>query len=112
MSQNSANAVENSAVENYGSAAFQKKYLWADLQAGVITATMAIPLSIGIALMSDYPIQVGLATVAFAALIGFLFAWFRPGNYIGAPGIPLDLLQSLHLELRSLALRTWHSLFL
>jgi len=52
MSKNSTNAVENSAVENHGSAAFQKKYLWADLQAGVITATMAIPLSIGIALMS------------------------------------------------------------
>jgi MFS superfamily sulfate permease-like transporter len=97
MSKNSANAVENSAVENHGSAAFQKKYLWADLQAGVITATMAIPLSIGIALMSDYPIQVGLATVAFAALIGFLFAWFRPGNYIGAPGIAAGLAPILAL---------------
>ena len=97
MSKNSTNAVENSAVENHGSAAFQKKYLWADLQAGVITATMAIPLSIGIALMSDYPIQVGLATVAFAALIGFLFAWFRPGNYIGAPGIAAGLAPILAL---------------
>ena len=97
MSKNSANAVDNSVVENHGSAAFQKKYLWADLQAGVITATMAIPLSIGIALMSDYPIQVGLATVAFAALIGFLFAWFRPGNYIGAPGIAAGLAPILAL---------------
>ena len=97
MSKNSTNAVGNSAVENHGSAAFQKKYLWADLQAGVITATMAIPLSIGIALMSDYPIQVGLATVAFAALIGFLFAWFRPGNYIGAPGIAAGLAPILAL---------------
>lgn len=97
MSKNSINAVGNSAVENHGSAAFQKKYLWADLQAGVITATMAIPLSIGIALMSDYPIQVGLATVAFAALIGFLFAWFRPGNYIGAPGIAAGLAPILAL---------------
>lgn len=58
---------------------------------------MAIPLSIGIALMSDYPIQVGLATVAFAALIGFLFAWFRPGNYIGAPGIAAGLAPILAL---------------
>jgi len=97
MSENSTKAVENIEVENHGSAAFQKKYLWADLQAGVITATMAIPLSIGIALMSDYPIQVGLATVAFAALIGFLFAWFRPGNYIGAPGIAAGLAPILAL---------------
>jgi MFS superfamily sulfate permease-like transporter len=72
-------------------AAFQKQYLFGDIQAGVITATMAIPLSIGIALMSDYPIQVGLATVAFASFIGFLFAWFRPGNFIGAPGIAAGL---------------------
>jgi len=77
--------------EDFGSAAFRKEYAVADVQAGVITATMAIPLSIGIALMSDYPIQVGLATVAFASFIGFLFAWFRPGNYIGAPGIAAGL---------------------
>ncbi|MBN2866246.1 MAG: SulP family inorganic anion transporter [Thiotrichales bacterium] len=75
----------------HGSAAFNKKYAIRDVQAGVITATMAIPLSIGIALMSDYPIQVGLATVAFASFIGFLFAWFRPGNFIGAPGIAAGL---------------------
>lgn len=74
-----------------GSAAFRSEYAVRDIQAGVITATMAIPLSIGIALMSDYPIQVGLATVAFASFIGFLFAWFRPGNFIGAPGIAAGL---------------------
>lgn len=74
-----------------GSAAFRSEYAVRDLQAGVITATMAIPLSIGIAMMSDYPIQVGLATVAFASFIGFLFAWFRPGNFIGAPGIAAGL---------------------
>ena len=71
----------------HGSAAFIAKYAGRDLQAGVITATMAIPLSVGIAMMGDYPIQIGLATVAFAAFIAFLFAIFRPGNYIGAPGI-------------------------
>ena len=76
---------------DYGSAAFVAKYAGRDLQAGVITATMAIPLSIGIAMMSDYPIQVGLATVAFASFIAFLFALFRPGNYIGAPGIAAGL---------------------
>lgn len=72
-------------------AAFQQQYLVRDTQAGIITATMAIPLSIGIAMMSDYPIQVGLATVAFASFIGWLFAWFRPGNFIGAPGIAAGL---------------------
>ncbi len=76
---------------DHGSAAFVAQYAGRDIQAGVITATMAIPLSIGIAMMSDYPIQVGLATVAFASFIGFLFAWFRPGNFIGAPGIAAGL---------------------
>jgi len=81
---------ENQNID-HGSAAFRKEYVGRDLSAGVITATMAIPLSIGIALMSDYPIQVGLATVAFAAFIAFIFAMFRPGNYIGAPGIAAGL---------------------
>ncbi|HHT00275.1 MAG TPA: SulP family inorganic anion transporter, partial [Thiomicrospira sp.] len=82
---------KNLDMTQSGSAAFRKEYALRDVQAGVITATMAIPLSIGIALMSDYPIQVGLATVAFASFIGFLFAWFRPGNFIGAPGIAAGL---------------------
>jgi MFS superfamily sulfate permease-like transporter len=77
--------------ERKSCAAFQKKYVLRDVQAGVITAAMAIPLSIGIAIMSDYPIQVGLATVAFASFIGWFFAWFRPGNFIGAPGIAAGL---------------------
>ena len=81
---------ENQNVD-HGSAAFVAKYATRDLSAGVITATMAIPLSIGIALMSDYPIQVGLATVAFASFVAFIFAMFRPGNYIGAPGIAAGL---------------------
>ncbi|CAA6806221.1 MAG: sulfate transporter family protein [uncultured Sulfurovum sp.] len=82
---------EQSKKVDYGSAAFVAKYATRDLSAGVITATMAIPLSIGIALMSDYPIQVGLATVAFASFIAFIFAIFRPGNFIGAPGIAAGL---------------------
>jgi len=81
---------ENEKID-HGSAAFVAKYAGRDLSAGVITATMAIPLSIGIALMSDYPIQVGLATVAFASFVAFVFAIFRPGNYIGAPGIAAGL---------------------
>ncbi len=83
--------IEKTEIENHGSAAFIPKYAGRDIQAGVITATMAIPLSVGIAMMSDYPIQVGLATVAFASFIAFIFALFRPGNYIGAPGIAAGL---------------------
>lgn len=82
---------QDKVCTNDSCAAFQKQYLIRDIQAGVITAAMAIPLSIGIALMSDYPIQVGLATVAFASFIGWMFAWFKPGNFIGAPGIAAGL---------------------
>ncbi len=89
---------------DHGSAAFVAKYAGRDIQAGVITATMAIPLSIGIAMMSDYPIQVGLATVAFASFIGFLFAWFRPGNFIGAPGIAAGLAPILAMGVASFGL--------
>ncbi|WP_245727697.1 SulP family inorganic anion transporter [Nitrosovibrio tenuis] len=73
------------------SAAFQWKYLARDLQAGIITGAMAIPLSVGIVLMSEYPIKVGLATVAFACFIGWIVALFRPGNFIGVPGIAAGL---------------------
>ncbi|MCF6254561.1 MAG: SulP family inorganic anion transporter [Thiomicrorhabdus sp.] len=90
MTTKKINPEPEQAVD-HGSAAFVAKYAGRDIQAGVITATMAIPLSIGIAMMSDYPIQVGLATVAGAYFIGFLFAWFRPGNFIGAPGIAAGL---------------------
>lgn len=91
MEKNTTENTQPLETQDHGSAAFRKEYAVRDVQAGVITATMAIPLSIGIALMSDYPIQVGLATVAFASFIGFLFAWFRPGNFIGAPGIAAGL---------------------
>ncbi|MDP2855409.1 MAG: SulP family inorganic anion transporter [Smithellaceae bacterium] len=73
------------------SAAFQSQYFVRDLQAGVITGVMAVALTIGIAIMSDYPIKVGLATVAFASFIGWINAWFRPGNYIGCPGVAAGL---------------------
>ena len=89
--ENTNNTTEQTQNVDHGSAAFVAKYAGRDLQAGVITATMAIPLSIGIAMMSDYPIQVGLATVAFASFIAFIFAMFRPGNFIGAPGIAAGL---------------------
>ncbi|MDH4243467.1 MAG: SulP family inorganic anion transporter [Nitrospira sp.] len=74
-----------------GSAAFQAQYAGRDIAAGLIAGSMAIPLTVGIAMMSEYPIKVGLATVAFACLIGWINAWFRPGNYIGCPGIAAGL---------------------
>lgn len=81
----------------HNSAAFQAKFLTRDLQAGVITGAMAIPLSAGIALMSEYPIKVALTTVACACFIGWINAWFRPGNYIGAPGVAAGLAPVLAL---------------
>ena len=53
-----------------GSAAFQAQYAGRDMAAGLIAGSMAIPLTVGIAMMSEYPIKVGLATVAFACLVG------------------------------------------
>ncbi len=90
-----------SLTSQYGSAAFHSQYFFRDTAAGLITGAMAIPLTIGIAIMSDYPIKVGLATVAFASLIGWLFAWFRPGNYIGSPGIAAGLAPVLALGVAS-----------
>jgi MFS superfamily sulfate permease-like transporter len=87
-----------------GSAAFQIKYLARDLQAGIITGAMAIPLSVGIAMMSDYPIKVALATVVFACFIGWINAWIRPGNYIGAPGVAAGLAPVLALGIASFGL--------
>lgn len=84
-----------------GNAAFQAQYFFRDTAAGLITGAMAIPLTIGIAIMSDYPIKVGLATVAFASFIGWINAWFKPGNYIGSPGIAAGLAPVLALGVAS-----------
>lgn len=62
-----------------------------DAIAGIITGLMAIPLTIGIYLMSEYPIQTGLVTVVFACIIGFTTFLFRPGNYVAVPGIAAGL---------------------
>ncbi|TYP89389.1 MULTISPECIES: SulP family inorganic anion transporter [Nitrosomonas] len=88
---------ESAAPVTTGSAAFQSQYFLRDTAAGVITGAMAIPLSIGIAIMSDYPIKVGLATVVFACLVGWINSWFKPGNYIGTPGIAAGLAPVLAL---------------
>ena len=84
-------------IPGTGSAAFEVQFFFRDLQAGIITGAMAIPLTAGIALMSDYPIKVALATVVFACFIGWANAWFRPGNYIGAPGVAAGLAPVLAL---------------
>ncbi|SES74099.1 Sulfate permease, MFS superfamily [Nitrosomonas marina] len=89
------------ADKHFGAAAFQAKYAMRDMFAGIITGTMAIPLSIGIAMMSDYPIKVGLATVVFASFVGWTMAWFRPGNYIGSAGIAAGLAPALALGVAS-----------
>jgi len=83
------------------SAAFQAKFFFRDLQAGIITGTMAIPLTIGIAMMSEYPIKVALATVVLACFIGWINAWIKPGNYIGAPGVAAGLAPVLALGVAS-----------
>lgn len=92
---------ETGPVTIPGSAAFQAKYVGRDIAAGLVTGVMAIPLSVGIAIMSDYPIKVGLATVVFACIVGWVFAWFRPGNYIGCPGIAAGLAPALALGVAS-----------
>jgi len=87
-----------------GSAGFQAKYLARDLQAGIICGAMAIPLSTGIAMMSEYPIKVALATVVFACFIGWINAFFKPGNYIGVPGVAAGLAPALALGVASFGL--------
>lgn len=100
-----ADIADSKPREIAGSAAFQAQYALRDISAGFITGSMAIPLSIGIAIMSDYPIKVGLATVAFACLIGWLNAWIRPGNYIGSPGIAAGLAPVLALGVASFGIQ-------
>ncbi|GBF50378.1 inorganic anion transporter, SulP family [Leptospira ryugenii] len=71
------------------------QYLRRDASAGFITGCMAIPLSAGICIMSDYPILIGLITVVFACIVGYITSLFRPGNYVGTPGIAAGLAPAL-----------------
>ncbi len=68
-----------------------------DALAGVVTGIMAVPLSVGICLMSDYPIMAGLYTVIFAGIVSFITFLFKPGNYTGMPGIAAGLAPALAL---------------
>ncbi len=58
---------------------------------------MAIPLTVGICLMSEYPVQLGLATVIVACVISFVLYLIRPGNHIGVPGVAAGLAPILAL---------------
>lgn len=76
-----------------------------DAMAGVITGLMGIPLSVGICIMSDFPIQTGLITVIFACIIGFTTSLFRTGNYIGVPGIAAGLAPALALGVHTFGMQ-------
>jgi MFS superfamily sulfate permease-like transporter len=71
-----------------------------DAFAGTITGLMAVPLTIGICLMSNYPIQTGFITVIFACVIGFITYLFKPGNHVGTPGIAAGLAPILALSVQ------------
>lgn len=105
MPEQTNSPAQSTPVGRQPSAAFQLKYAGRDAAAGIITGTMAIPLSVGIAMMSDYPIKVGLATVVFASLVGWIFSWFRPGNYIGSPGIAAGLAPVLAMGVSSFGIQ-------
>ena len=70
-----------------------------DALAGSITGLIAVPLTVGICLMSEYPIETGLLTVLFACVIGFITFLFRPGNYVGVPGVAAGLASVLAMSI-------------
>jgi len=79
--------------------------LKSDVTAGMITGLMAIPLTVGICLMSEYPIKIGLYTVVLACIVGYISSLFRPGNYTGVPGIAAGLAPVLALGIHSFGIQ-------
>lgn len=77
------------------------KYVKRDALAGVVTGIMAVPLTVGICLMSEYPIMTGLYTVIFAGIISFVAYLFKPGNYTGMPGVAAGLAPVLALGIHT-----------
>jgi len=69
-----------------------------DALAGTVTGLIAVPLTIGICLMSEYPIQTGLVTVIFACVVSFVTSFIRPGNFVGTPGVAAGLAPVLALS--------------
>lgn len=84
-----------------GSGSGRSRFSWETLKrdapAGVITGLMAIPLNIGIAILSEYPIQIAIFTVVVACVISFVAYLFRVGNHIGVPGVAAGLAPVLAL---------------
>jgi MFS superfamily sulfate permease-like transporter len=85
-------------------AIFTLENLKRDALAGSITGLLAVPLTVGICLMSEYPIETGLMTVIFACLIGFITFLFRPGNYVGTPGVAAGLAPVLAMSIHKFGL--------
>lgn len=77
------------------------KYIKRDALAGTVAGTMAVPLTVGICLMSDYPVITGLYTVIFAGIVSFITYLFKPGNYTGTPGVAAGLAPALALGVQS-----------
>lgn len=73
------------------------KHLRRDALAGTVAGIMAVPLTIGICLMSNYPVMTGLYTVIFAGFVSFISYLFKPGNYTGTPGVAAGLAPALAL---------------
>jgi len=71
------------------------QYLKRDALAGTVAGVMAVPLTVGICLMSDYPVMTGLYTVIFAGIVSFATYLFKPGNYTGMPGVAAGLAPAL-----------------
>lgn len=78
-----------------------RQALFRDGMSGIITGFMAIPLSAGICLMSDYPVMTGLYTVILAGIISYICSIFRPGNHTGMPGVAAGLAPALALGVSS-----------
>lgn len=73
------------------------QHLRRDALAGTVAGAMAVPLTAGICLMSDYPIMTGMYTVIFACIVGFITYLFKPGNFVGTPGVAAGLAPALAL---------------
>lgn len=80
------------------------KHIKRDALAGTVAGVMAVPLTVGICLMSDYPVMTGLYTVIFAGLISFITYLFKPGNYTGMPGVAAGLAPALALGVHTFGL--------